>query len=64
MTRASWMSLCVWPMSVTVAKLPSGSLLLSPPAVATSPPLLRRVVFVSEAALGAGFDFEGVRLGD
>jgi hypothetical protein len=27
-------------------------------------PLLRRVVFVGEAALGAGFDFEGVRLGD
>ena len=26
--------------------------------------LLRRVVFVGEAALGAGFDFEGVRLGD
>jgi hypothetical protein len=25
-------------------------------------PLLRRVVFVSEAALGAGFDFESVRL--
>jgi hypothetical protein len=27
------------------------------------PSLLRRIVFVGEAALGAGFDFEGVRLG-